>query len=87
MRTKETANHEAVCGLVSETHSHGLPENPMLGAWDPVGCSAFQSPWERTDLGGTKVILSWIPETWGSLYQEPQGLPRQIAFSQHLRVL
>lgn len=46
------------CVVWSLKHSHRLPETPMLGEWDPVGCSAIQGLWERTDLGGTKVILS-----------------------------
>lgn len=58
MRTKETANYEVVCGLVSETQPQ-TPRDPHA-RWrgDPVGCSAIQGLWERTDLGGTKVILS-----------------------------
>lgn len=57
MKTKETVNYEVVCGLLSETHGRGLPETPVLGGWELVGCSVTQDPWERTDLV-RKVILS-----------------------------
>lgn len=44
MWTKETVSYKVVCGLLSGMHGHGLPETPVLGGCELVGCLSPRTP-------------------------------------------